>query len=657
MKKNKNIFILIVVMILTISLSNCGKKYQVKFIGLDDQEITTINVTKKEKIIYPNAPTIEGYEFVSWDKEVEYTEENIVIKANYQKCKYQVSFYDFNNQLIETKEVVYGESVTAPNVEEVEGYNFVGWSENLEHVFSNLEVKAIYEGILFTVTFYDGNGDVYEEISVLYGKDVESITPPELEGYKFIKWDKDLTNVLSNLEVYPEYEINTYEVTFVNLYGEILSKQTVEYNSSATAPEAPNVPFHTFINWSADYTTIKGDVTIKPKYNKTTDYYANSDVNYWLRVLAGSYDINKTILTPDEIKAYNNQILSDYSKTKVVDVTKLPKTTTISEITNMIVRYQNMYKYTVFKPNIAGTGYVSISSTEETKILNNRDIDNITGEIKYGIVVDFGWLRSYPTNYYSNDYDMDRFQETSLNVGEGVVIYQTSYDGDWYFVQAQNYNGWIEKKYVALTTYETMANFVNVENKLVVISDYVIIENAHVRMGQYFPLVSQTDNSYTISFPISNDGLLELKEITLAKTNDYSVGFLDYTYENLFRQAFKLLGIDYSWGDKSKYGRDCSSTMNGIYQSFGFMMPRNTSNQVAIPGYGVKVSGVTVSLMESYKPGTLIFTSSHVMMYLGKDASNVAYLLHNTTSGDGACILQSLTSYGGNRINGILKMQ
>ena len=252
---------------------------------------------------------------------------------------------------------------------------------------------------------------------------------------------------------------------------------------------------------------------------------------------------------------------------------------------------------------------------------------------------------------------MDRFQETSLNVGEGVVIYHTSHDGNWYFVQAQNYNGWIEKQYVGLTDYDTMYSFVKTENKLVVISDYVLIENAHVRMGQYFPLLSKTDDNYTISFPINNNGSLELKEITLGKTDDYSEGFLDYTYKNIFTQAFKLLGIDYSWGDKSKLGRDCSSTMNGIYQSFGFMMPRNTTNQVAIPQYGKKVSGVTVSYMESYNPGTLIFTSSHVMMYLGKDASNVAYLLHNTTSGNGECILQSLTSYGGNRINGILELQ
>ena len=55
--------------------------------------------------------------------------------------------------------------------------------------------------------------------------------------------------------------------------------------------------------------------------------------------------------------------------------------------------------------------------------------------------------------------------------------------------------------------------------------------------------------------------------------------------------------------------------------------------------------------------GTMIFTSSHVMLYIGESEYGSAYLLHNTTSGNGECILQSLNSYGGSRINGVLKMQ
>ena len=49
---------------------------------------------------------------------------------------------------------------------------------------------------------------------------------------------------------------------------------------------------------------------------------------------------------------------------------------------------------------------VGISSTDKSNILVNRNLNNIpsTVTVKYGIISDFAWMRSYPTNHYSNDY-------------------------------------------------------------------------------------------------------------------------------------------------------------------------------------------------------------------------------------------------------------
>jgi hypothetical protein len=43
------------------------------------------------------------------------------------------------------------------------------------------------------------------------------------------------------------------------------------------------------------------------------------------------------------------------------------------------------------------------------------------------------------------------------------------------------------------------------------------------------------------------------------------------------------------------------------------------------------------------------------MLYIGEDQNGNPYLLHNTTSGDGSCILQSLQSYGGNKMIAVLR--
>jgi hypothetical protein len=87
------------------------------------------------------------------------------------------------------------------------------------------------------------------------------------------------------------------------------------------------------------------------------------------------------------------------------------------------------------------------------------------------------------------------------------------------------------------------------------------------------------------------------------------------------------------------------------------MMPRNTSNQRKIDNYGINVNGINGAYLKAnYRPGSLIFSSGHVMMYIGEDLNGKSYILHNTSSNDGKCILQSLDSYGGNKIIAVLKL-
>ena len=768
---------IIICLLIVFVFIGCGKEYEVKFLGFDDAELNTVIVKEKDKLVYPEAPVVEGYTFTGWDKNLEYVSDNTVIKALYEVITFTVKFYDKDNNLVETKTVNYGEDVTPSENYEVEGYNLVGWDKELTSVKSDLDVKPVYEIKTFNVSFYnnlnelietkvveygksvsldapsltghtfvnwdkdlssiktdlevypeyskneytvtfkDSDDVLIEEQTVLYGEKAADVSAPAIEGYTFVEWDKDIsfisenitvkpvykinkyvvkffnennellseqvvshgadakapdapeksgflfidwdqdyTNVKGDLELKPIYEEIVYEVKFVDMYGSVIDTQKVREGEDAVAPNPPYVDFHTFSNWDKDYTKVSNDLTVKAVYTKTNATYNISDVNYWLQILSTKYDIKETILTPDKIEKYNNSITSNYTKTKVLDVTKVSQVSTKSYVNQMITNYSNINKYTVYDND----SKTAISSTTKNQILANRNLDNIPDSVnvKFGLIVDFGWLRSYPTNHYSNNYSMDRFQETTLNVGEGVAIYHESADKEWYFVQALNYNGWIEKKYVAECSYDEMVSFLQAEDKLVIISDYVIIEKAHVRMGQAFPLLYNGDQIYKISFPTRNsDGTLNMKEISFTKSDDYNVGYLDYTYENVFKQAFKLLGINYSWGDKEKDGRDCSSTMNAIYNSFGFMMPRNTSNQVAIPTYGVSVNGLTNAQVMTYKPGSLVYTSGHVMMYIGQNSEGKPYLLHNTNAGSGGCILQSFESYGGSRMIGVLRMQ
>lgn len=713
---------LLIIAILFLSLIGCtgstsNQKNKVLFLGLDDKLISTIYVDDNENFEYPKAPSVEGYEFVEWDLKLFQVTKDTTIRAIYKKNIYKVNFYDFNNNIIKTEEVEYGQNLEYPELSIIDGYEFNGWDKEVTNITSNLDVKPIYKKTKFNVKFYDDNGTLINEQEISYGKnaiepdiplkegytfigwdkEINNITSdlevrpiynktkfsvkfyndndtiiseqeisygenaiepdtPLKQGYTFVGWDKEFNNVTSNLEVRPRYEAIYYNVTFIDKYGEIIETKSVQAYTKIEAPKAPVVDFHTFDKWSENLDEVTEDLTVQAIYKKNTETYDINNVNYWLREMASKYDINKPLLENDKINSFNDLVVSDYSKTKVVDVTKEPITRTYSYVYGLITNYSNINKYTIYNE----TSGSAISSTEKTNILNNRNLDNIsdTVNVKFGIITDFAWVRSYPTNHYSSNYSMDRFQETSLNVGEGVAIYHESLDGNWYFVQAQNYNGWVEKENIATCSKEELDKFLKNENRLVVISDYQIIETAYVRMGQSFPLIESNETNHKVSFPIRNSsGVLELKEVTLANNGNYSKGYLEYTYKNVFLQAFKLLGIDYSWGDKNTDGRDCSSTMNAIYTCFGFMMPRNTSNQRSVPTYGGSVSGLTTTSLQKYKPGTMIFTSGHVMLYIGENASGTSYLLHNTTSGSGACILQSFASYGGSKMIGVLKMQ
>ena len=630
--------------------------YTVKFYDFDKNLVKTETVESGKSATSATLKELEGYNFIGWDKEFTNVISDLDVYPVYEIITFTVKFYDFDKNLIKTETVNYGSNAVGVYNLTKEGYEFIGWDKNLTNVLSDLDVYPIFEQITYVVNFYDIEGNIIKTEEVTHGESAEGITAPSVYGYKFVRWDENIEEVTNDLDVFPIYEEEVYTVTFVDFYGNILKTENVKYKESATAPNTPVVEYHTFSKWSLDFSEVKNNMTIKAVYNSNFNSYQISNVNYWLQILSNKYDINQTILTQTEITSYNAKITSNYSKTKVVDVLSITGNKTSSYVSELINKYSNINKYTIYDKDTNQ----SISSTVKENILSNRNLNNIPSSVtvKYGIITDFAWMRSYPTNHYSQTYDMDRFQETSLNVGEGVAIYHESADKEWYFVQAENYNGWVEKKYIAECNYDELESFLKPSKNLVVISDYVTLQSAHVRMGQSFPLLSVSSDSYVISFPTrTSDGKLSLIELAVAKSNDYHEGYLEYTYKNVFLQAFKLLGIDYSWGDKSKLGRDCSSTMNAIYKSFGFMMPRNTSNQVAIPTYGSSVSGLSNTSIQTYKPGTMIFTSSHVMLYIGEDLNGTAYLLHNTTSGDGACILQSLNSYGGSKINGVLKLQ
>ena len=109
----------------------------------------------------PTDPTKEGYLFDGWYSDSAFNKifnfetlisSNKTIYAKWAK-KYTVNFYNYDNKLLksyETKEggsVIYDGTTPSKVLNDGKIYKFIGWNSNTKNVLSDLDVKAIFEEV------------------------------------------------------------------------------------------------------------------------------------------------------------------------------------------------------------------------------------------------------------------------------------------------------------------------------------------------------------------------------------------------------------------------------------------------------------------------------------------------------------------------------
>lgn len=125
-----------------------------------------------------------------------------------------------NREVIDTKYCKLNGTVTAPEAPELEGYEFIGWDTDFSEVTENLTVTAVYKEIeetenTYTVTFETNGGSSIDPVDVKEGKKVSIPEEPTKEGYGFDGWylDEELTQpydwdteVTENLMLYAKWK-------------------------------------------------------------------------------------------------------------------------------------------------------------------------------------------------------------------------------------------------------------------------------------------------------------------------------------------------------------------------------------------------------------------------------------------------------------------
>ena len=210
MKKTFKIYIIATILIVLLLISGCQKKYTVTFMDYNGAVFSEQIVKQSEDATAPTIPLREGYEFIGWSKEYTNIQEDIVLIAQYKKIinTYTVRFLDYDNTLLKTEQIEENGNATPPSTPSREGYEFIGWDQNYINVKQNLDIYAQYKEIIitYTVTFMDYNGKILSKQTIKQSENATPPSTPSREGYKFIGWNNDYTNIQDDIIITAQYE-------------------------------------------------------------------------------------------------------------------------------------------------------------------------------------------------------------------------------------------------------------------------------------------------------------------------------------------------------------------------------------------------------------------------------------------------------------------
>ena len=175
---------------------------------------------------------------------------------------FRVRFYH-ESILIKEEYVNLGSSATPPVMESYDDYIFYGWDKDFSNIQSNLDVYSIYQSGSCEVIYYDLNGDVLSRQVVKIGESTIPPIPKEELGKLFIGWSNDGTNVLKSMAIYPIYA-SILETITVRFFAWTLDNFLYETQIMAGDSIEFNyqMPNYVVQDFSCDLTEITSDTDV-----------------------------------------------------------------------------------------------------------------------------------------------------------------------------------------------------------------------------------------------------------------------------------------------------------------------------------------------------------------------------------------------------------
>ena len=254
---------------LTVNAQYTINSYTVTFKDWNNTILKTETVNHGSNATPPTNPNRTGYTFTGWSGSYTNITSNTEVTATYTINTYTVTFKDWDNTTLKTETVEYNKNATAPSNPSREGYTFSGWDKSFTNITTDTTITAQYSIKTFTVTFKDWDGTNLKTENVNYGSSATPPNNPTREGYTFSGWSGNYTNVTTNVTITATYTLDTvyYTVIFVDWDNTVLKTQEVEEGNNATPPSNPTRERYKFYQWDKDYTNITSDIQIKALYH------------------------------------------------------------------------------------------------------------------------------------------------------------------------------------------------------------------------------------------------------------------------------------------------------------------------------------------------------------------------------------------------------
>ena len=137
---------------------NCASSYTVRFLNWDGSVLQSTQVEEGKIPQYtgatPTKPSDEefSYIFSGWTPQIVAATEDATYTATFTATEknddvtyYTVKFYDWDYTLLKSQTVEEGKTATAPDDPYRSGYRFIGWDKEFTNVRSNLTIYALYQ--------------------------------------------------------------------------------------------------------------------------------------------------------------------------------------------------------------------------------------------------------------------------------------------------------------------------------------------------------------------------------------------------------------------------------------------------------------------------------------------------------------------------------